>query len=159
MSEIIAKEIDFHTLHAIMDLKTRPDQQHLVAPNSVTVAQFHYEPSGWLRGLWAGETPVGLIAMINPQIESPSFEEGDSTDAAYLWRLMIDQGQQGKGYGHQAMHIAFAQARAWSFAKFQTSCVPGENCPIPFYEACGLQKTGQIVGGEIELMGPVPAEL
>jgi len=151
-----AREVTFFNLSALMKLKVRPNQAHLVAPNSVTIAQFNYEPAGWVRGLYNGDEPVGLIAMVTPKIESPSFEEGDPTDAAYLWRLMIADEQQGKGYGTQAMQIAFQQTRAWGFKKLNTSCVQGENCPIAFYETFGLKRTGRTVDGEIELMGSVP---
>ena len=154
---IEAREIDFYTLSPIISLKVRADQDHLVAPNSVTVAQFHYEPAGWLRGLWDGETPVGLIAMINPSIKSPSFEEGDALDAAYLWRLMIAEEHQGKGYGSEAIAIAYQQTREWGLPKLHTSVVPGENCPLPFYEKHGLIETGKMLDEEIELMGSVPA--
>ena len=151
------REIDFYTLSPIINLKVRADQEHLVAPNAITIAQYHYEPAGWVRGLWDGETPVGLIAMINPLIESPSFEDGDRMDAAYLWRLMIADVHQGKGYGAQAIDIAFRQARAWGFSKLNTSVVPGENCPMPFYERLGLEQTGEKFGEEIELMIDVSA--
>lgn len=158
MQNLEAREIDFHNLSALLKIKVRPDQEHLVAPNSVTIAQFHYEPAGWVRGLWVDDAPVGLIAMINPTIESPSFEEGDPIDAAYLWRLMISSDHQDMGYGRQAMQIAFAQARAWGLDKFHTSCVPGDNSPLAFYENLGLTQTGRIVDREIELMGPVPKQ-
>lgn len=154
---IEAREIDFYTLSPIIKLKVRADQEDLVAPNSVTVAQFHYEPAGWMRGLWIGGTPVGLIAMINPLIESPSFEEGDATDAAYLWRLMIADDHQGKGYGGEAIAIAFQQTRKWGLPKLQTSVVPGDNCPAPFYEKHGLMRTGKMLDKELELMGATPA--
>jgi diamine N-acetyltransferase len=154
---IEAREIDFYTLSPIIKLKVRADQEHLVAPNSVTISQYHYEPAGWVRGLWDGDTPVGLIAMINPLIESPSFEEGDALDAAYLWRLMIADEHQDKGYGGEAIAIAYQQTRAWGLPKLQTSVVPGKNCPMPFYEKHGLVQTGKMLDKEIELMGVVPA--
>ena len=95
--------------------------------------------------------------MINPSIESPSFEEGDPLDAAYLWRLMIADEHQGEGYGGEAIAIARQQTRKWGLPKLQTSVVPGENCPLPFYEKHGLAQTGNMLDKEIELMGVVPA--
>lgn len=151
-----AQEVTFFNLSALMKLKVRSDQEHLVAPNSVTIAQFNYEPAGWVRGLYDDDEPVGLIAMVTPHIESPSFEEGDPTDAAYLWRLMIADDHQGKGYGTQAMQIAFQQTHKWGFDKLNTSCVQGKNSPVAFYEALGLVRTGRTVHDEIELMGPAP---
>ena len=59
------REITRETLSPILKLKVRPGQEHLVAPNAVTVAQCAYEqPGGYVWGLWDGEQPVGLIAMI-----------------------------------------------------------------------------------------------
>lgn len=152
---IEARPIDFYTLSPIINLKVRANQEHLVAPNSITIAQFHYEPAGWVRGLWDGDTPVGLIAMINPLIESPSFEEGDRTDAAYLWRLMIADDHQAKGFGGEAISIAFAQTRKWGLPYLQTSVVPGENCPAPFYEKHGLMQTGAVIDKELELLSSI----
>jgi diamine N-acetyltransferase len=152
-----AREIDFYTLSPILKLRVRPDQEHLVASNPITIAQDRYEPAGWVRGLWDGDTAIGLIAMITPQIESPSFEEGDRTDAAYLWRLMISDEHQSKGYGAQAVAIAFQQTRMWGLPKLQTSVVPGDNCPLPFYERQALMQTGKMLDQEIELLADVPA--
>lgn len=151
-----ARKIDFHNIGKIMNLSVSAEQDIYVAPNSVTIAQCAYEPAGWLRGLWDGDTPVGLIAMINPLIPSPSFEEGDPTDAAYLWRLMIDQNHQRKGYGKRALEIGFETARRWGLRRFHTSCVPGMHSPQKFYESMGLAPTGQIIDNEVELMRPVP---
>lgn len=152
-----AREVDFYNLSALMKIKVTPAQENMVAPNAVTIAQFAYEPAGWVRGLWDGDTAIGLVAMITPSIKSPSMEEGDPTDAAYLWRLMIAADQQRKGYGHQAMEIVFQQTRDWGFDKLNTSVVKGDDTALPFYKAFGLIETGRDVDGEIELMGPVPA--
>ena len=152
---IEAREIDFHTLSAIFKLNVRADQKYLVAPNSVTIAQCHYEPAGWLRGLWSGDTPVGLIAMINPLNESPSFEEGDRLDAAYIWRLMIAEEHQAKGYGAEAIAIAVKQARAWGLPNIYLSVVPEEGSAIEFYEAQGFAKTGIMHDQEVEMLRPL----
>lgn len=149
---INAREVDFHNLSKIMDLKVSDAQSKYVAPNAVTIAQFHYEPSAWMRGLYDGDTAVGLIAMINPSIPSPSFEEGDPDDGGYMWRLMIGEPFQGKGFGREAVEIAKSLSRDWGYKRFYTSAVPGDISPLPFYESCGLHKSGKMLGGEIELI-------
>lgn len=146
-----ARVIEFSNLSEIIKLEVHAAQKKYVAPNSVTVAQFHYEPSGWIRGLWFEDVAVGMIAMINPSIESPSYEEGDPTDGAYLWRLMIGADHQRKGYGRAAMEIIKTQSLAWHFDKLYTSIVPGDDTPMPFYEAVGMTPTGRMLGKEVEL--------
>ena len=66
-----------------------------------------------MRGLWAGDVAVGLMAIIDHRPEHPDFRPDDPENAAYLWRLMIDHRHQRQGYGTQAMALAFGQARAW----------------------------------------------
>ncbi len=147
-----SREIEFGNLSALLKLKVMPSQEKFVAPNSVTVAQYHYEPSAWMRSLWFDDQVVGMVSMINPAIESPSFEEGDRTDGAYLWRLMIGSDFQGKGYGRAAMDIVMEQTRRWGYSKLYTSLVPGEGTPQPFYEAIGMTLTGRVLDKELELL-------
>lgn len=148
---ITAREIEIHNLSKFLDLKVSDSQSKYVASNAVTIAQFHYEPSAWMRGLFDGDEAVGLVALINPSIPSPSFEEGDPDDGGYMWRLMIGTGFQGKGYGRLAVDFAKNLSREWGFSKLYTSAVPGDQTPIPFYESCDLQQTGRMLGGEVEL--------
>jgi len=151
-----AREIDFYNLSQILALSVFDNQKPNVAPNSVTIAQNIYEPAGWVRGLWDGDTAIGLIAMTNPSIKSPSSEEDDPTDAAYLWRLMIVKEHQGKGYGKLAMDIAFLQAREWNMPRFHTFCAAGPHSPQKFYEALGFKPTGRVFEEEVELIRQTP---
>ncbi len=147
-----AREIEFANLSALLKIKVEPAQEKFVAPNSVTVAQYHYEPSAWLRGLWIGSQAVGMVAMLDPSIQRPSFEEGDPTDGAFLWRLMVGSDFQGKAYGRAAMDIVVDRARAWGYDRLYTSIVPGEGTPQPFYEAMGMSLTGIVLDNELELV-------
>ncbi len=151
-TKIEAREVNFYNLRSLLKLNVRSEQDSYVAPTAVTIAQYHYEPSGWVRGLFVGDVAVGLLALINPSIPSPSFEEGDPDDGGYMWRLLIDAEHQGRGYGRQAVEIAKAQCRDWGYNRLYTSAVPGPHTPIPFYEHCGFQKTGRTLDREIELL-------
>eukprot|EP01052_Picozoa_sp_SAG31_P028395 SAG31_NODE_2737_length_5157_cov_7.756869_6_plen_76_part_00 len=44
--------------NAVIQLGVRPQQLHLVASNSVTLAQAAYEPGSWLRAVYHGPTLV-----------------------------------------------------------------------------------------------------
>lgn len=70
----------------------------------------------------------------------------------FLWRLMVDAGEQGKGYGWAAMQLILAHVRTLSHAKtFATSYVPGAGCPEPFYRKLGFEETGEEDDGELIL--------
>ena len=139
-------------LRALFRLDVHPAQCKLVAPNSNTLAQAAYETGSEVWGLWDGDNPVGLLAMIDPTRHLWP-EEGDDLQAAYIWRLMIDKTQQGKGYGRAATELAIAQTRVWALPRVSVTVV--ENNPasaLPFYENQGFVKTGRIIDGETELM-------
>lgn len=145
------REITRETLGALLKLKVRPDQDHLVAPNPVTIAQCAYEqPGGYVWGLWDGDTAVGLLAMIHPG-EYPHMEAGDDLEGAYIWRLMIGADHQGKGYGAAAIAECCAQARDWGLPRVATSVVQADDSNIGFYEKLGFRRTGGIVDDEIVL--------
>ena len=151
-----AREIERETLRQILRLKVGEAQAGFVASNAVTIAQAAYEPCAWLRGLWVGETPVGLMAMIDLRPEHPDHEPGLTDDSAYLWRLMIDEAQQGRGYGVQAMELAFAQARAWGRGRFLVHVAEEPGSALPLYRRFGLVPTDRVDDGERLLAGPTP---
>ena len=139
-------------LRALFRLDVYPAQSKLVAPNSITLAQVAYETGSEVWGLWDGDNPVGLLAMIDPTRHLWP-EEGDDLQAAYIWRLMIDKTQQGKGYGRAAIELAIAQTRVWALPRISLTVL--ENNPastLTFYEKQGFVRTGRIVDGETELI-------
>ena len=146
-SEITGANVD-----DILRLKVRDDQTHLVASNAVTIAQAHYRPNSWLRGLWSDRKAVGLLAMI----DLPDPDDDDPQNGAYLWRLMIDMNHQGRGYGWAAVELAFEQARRWQRDTLCVHVCEGEGSALEFYRRFGLEPTGRIDDGEMFLVGPVP---
>ncbi|MEC8275859.1 MAG: hypothetical protein VX005_08570, partial [Pseudomonadota bacterium] len=91
------------TLSSILRLEVATEQRIFVATAPVTVAQSMFEPASEVFGLWDGETAVGLIGMIDFTRPDADLVEGEERDNFYLWRLLIDQGQQHQGYGSQAL--------------------------------------------------------
>ncbi len=68
----------------------------------------------------------------------------------YLWRLMIDAGHQGRGYGAQAVQRLVEYVRTRPGAReLLTSYVPGEGSPEGFYRKLGFEPTGEVEDGEI----------
>jgi diamine N-acetyltransferase len=67
----------------------------------------------------------------------------------FLWRLMVDNRYQGKGYGRSAVEhlIDYVKTRP-NATELLVSYVPGEGSPLPFYEALGFVDTGEMEGDE-----------
>jgi diamine N-acetyltransferase len=141
---------DIHRDHvmALIELQVRSDQRHLVAANVMTLAEAPYETGSSVWGLWDEEVPVGLLAMVHPE-QFLWHDPGDDREAAYLWRLMIDQRYQGRGYGRAAIAEALDQARDWHCPRLAASVANVPDSNIGFYERLGFRRTGRIVEGEL----------
>ena len=131
-------------LMPLIDLAVRPDQRDLVALNMKTFAQAPFEPGSYVWGLWVDTTPVGLIAMVHPR-EYPYHAEGDDTEAAYLWRLMIAAGHQGRGHGRAAIGMALQVARDWGCPRLTLGVADLVHSAQPFYDSMGFRWTGRVV--------------
>lgn len=153
-----AREVTYTNLDQLLRLDVRADQAHLVAPNSVTIAEANYMPNSWMRGLWAANDPIGLIAMINIDVGHPEIDEYTPGNVAYLWRLMIDASYQGRGYGRKAMELAFDQARRWQRRTLLLSVSEDNGSALPFYRLFGFEPTGGVNDGEIVLKSHVLQE-
>ena len=137
----------------LIGLVVRPDQVDLVSSNSKTLAQAAYETGSYVWGLWDEETLVGLMAMIHPG-EYPwdayqAHEPGDNGRCVYLWRLMIGADFQGKGYGSAALAQAFAQTKAWGYARLTAHVSDVAHSNLGFYQSHGFQSTGIVEDGEL----------
>jgi diamine N-acetyltransferase len=67
----------------------------------------------------------------------------------FLWRLLVDAGHQGKGYGRAALLQVIDLVRAEGASELFTSYEPGPHEPWPFYERLGFVPTGEVDEGEI----------
>ncbi|MEA2009153.1 MAG: GNAT family N-acetyltransferase [Actinomycetota bacterium] len=139
MIDVTLREITRETIWPIMTLEVAEDQGHLVAPNSMSIAEAHFEPKAWFRAIYADDEPVGFIML---------FDDPD-TPKYYLWRMMIADGQQRKGYGTRALELLVDYVRTRPDASELTvGSISGEGSPQPFYEASGFVDTGEVRGGE-----------
>jgi diamine N-acetyltransferase len=144
------REITRANLRDFLRLKVRPEQEHFVASNAVSIAQAHFHPEAWFRGLCAGDEPVGF-AMLEDWTQCPTQASPAWHAAPYvgLWRFMIDARFQATGCGAQAMRLLIEHARTRPGAAMMLlSYVPGEGCPQPFYSRFGFEETGEMDGIE-----------
>jgi SAM-dependent methyltransferase/RimJ/RimL family protein N-acetyltransferase len=137
------REIDADNVLAVCELDVAPAQQTHVARNALTLAEAAYEPNAWVRAIYAGDEPAGLLALVA------------DTDAHDYWlaRLMIAGQHQGRGIGTAAMALLIEHVRALPGArKLETSCVPDPDGPLDFYRRLGFEQTGEVREGELVLM-------
>jgi RimJ/RimL family protein N-acetyltransferase len=94
----------------------------------------------WLRGIYAGDEPVGFMMTA---------EVGGANAEPYLWRLLVDRRDQGRGIGRAALRLLIDRLRADGQRALTTSWVDAPGGPEPFYRGLGFAPTGEIDDGEI----------
>src|SRR5581483_11740458 len=126
--------------HVLITLQVAPDQEAWVAANHITLLEAAYCFAGDLAHLhliplavYADQHPVGLV-LYNTD---PSFER------FFIMRLMIDQHQQGKGYGRAALTQLLGLFRAYPQAKeVAVSYNVGNQVARQLYRSCGFSELG-----------------
>ncbi len=139
-AEVSLREITGDTVRDICRLQVGPGQDRFVAPIAVSIAQAHFEPRAWFRAIYAGEDPVGFMMLYEDQ-DKPEY---------FLWRLMIADGHQRKGYGRRALELLVERVRGLPGATgLGTSYDPAEGGPEGFYKGFGFVDTGEVDDGEV----------
>ena len=134
-------EITGETLGPILKLQVSEDQRQFVDPNSVSIAQAHFEERAWFRAIYAGDEPVGFVMLYL-----------DDEQSRYMvWRMMIGEPFHGRGFGRRAMEAVIEHVRANhpNAEELTLSYGQGPGSPEGFYKKLGFIPTGKEEFGEV----------
>jgi diamine N-acetyltransferase len=140
-SVVSLREITDENREAVLALRIAASQARYVSSvaNSLEEARETPEGNPWYRAIYADGEPVGFVMLSwnvtpdPPRIIGPWF----------LWKLLIDERHQGRGYGREAVKLVADIARDQGAAELLTSYVSGERTPEPFYRRLGFVPTGE----------------
>jgi diamine N-acetyltransferase len=128
---------------AVEALAVTPDQARFVSGVRESILEAAAEPDAralyW--AIYAKETPVGFV-MIADEVGSPDYI------AHYLWKLLIDERHQGRGFGTATLDLIVEYFRNRGVGTMWTSAGQGEGSPVTFYERYGFERTGDFHGNE-----------
>ena len=127
------RELTRETVRAVCALSVHDHQVGYVAPNPLSLAEAHFEPSAAFRAIWLGATPIGFV----------QWRDGAAPGEAILWRFMIDRAHQGAGHGRAALGLVLAQFAAHGVGAVETSVVRGPASPLGFYLANSFVELGR----------------
>jgi histidinol dehydrogenase len=148
--KITLRDIDAANCDTIGKLKVAGTQSSYIANNWASLAQVSYKgAAGSAYAIYAGETPVGLTLLWDSRIDP---DEEDRADQLYIWRMMIDEAHQNRGYGKQAIALVIEKGRAMGVERVALSHVPGNDAAAAFYQRMGFVYTGQENDGELEMV-------
>ncbi|QTD42984.1 N-acetyltransferase [Sporosarcina sp. Te-1] len=125
-----------------ISLRVRDDQVKFVASNAVSLAQLNFLDHFHAKGIFADDEMVGFTLF--------GIDEEDHE--YWMYRMMIDQKHQGKGYGKQAVQLVIEDIRKMKEERHQTitlSYEPENETAKRLYEQMGFQEVeGFLVDGE-----------
>lgn len=125
-----------------ISLRVREDQVNFVASNAVSLAQLNFLEGFHAKGIYAEKEMVGF-AMYGV----------DEDDGEYwIYRMMIDQKHQGKGYGKRAIQLIIEDIQNMKSDRHQNislSYEPENKVAKQLYEQIGFQEVeGFLIEGE-----------
>ena len=142
VNEVSLREITRETVRTVCNLHVSETQKQFVAPNAVSIAEAHFTKEAWFRAIYAGEVPVGFVMLWEHPVKG----------RYHLWRFMIDENSQGRGYGRKALNLIIQRVRQNPKAKeLRLTYCKGDGSPQQFYEKMGFADTGETVDGEYEM--------
>jgi len=148
---VTLEEITDQNLEAVLALRVAPGQDRFVSSveDSLAAAADYPQANPWYRAVFAsGESagPVGFVMMSwncepdPPEIIGPWF----------LWKLLIEQRYQGRGYAAAVVRQVAELVRAEGATELLTSYVPEDDGPAGFYRWLGFVPTGEFdASGEV----------
>ena len=165
--ELHLEKITYLNWHDVEDLHVTQEQEDFIPDNVTSLAYagivresgFHV----FTFGIYQGEIPIGF-AMIGYDIpldpEDDTNEKHWFTRSSYfIWRLMIDERYQGKGYGREAMKriLAFIRTGPVRKAEYAWLCYDPENTVArQLYASLGFEEVPDAYDAED---GEMPAVL
>lgn len=157
---VTLREITDANRPAIEALSVTPQQEQFVAGVTESLIDAAETPDAkpWYRAIYAGETPVGFV-MISDNIAP---EHPEYLGPYFLWRLLIDERWQRRGYGWAALDLVVEYLmRRPGCEQLFSSFVPGDGSPIGFYLKYGFVPTGEVFDDEavIVLLLPRPGRV
>ena len=150
MTAVSLREITDENRDAVLAVRVAPAQERFVGTVAGALGDAEAIPEGnpWYRALYADDRPVGFVMLSwnvapdPPRIIGPWF----------LWKLLIDERHQRRGYAREAVRLVADILRANGATELLTSCIPGDDGPEPFYRRIGFVPTGDLdESGEIVL--------
>lgn len=138
---ISLRKVDKENFGKVVGMKLVNGGEEFVASNVYSLAQawlFYEEARPF--AIYKDEEIIGFMML-------EWYEKGRE---AGIWRFMIAEEQQGKGYGTEAMKVAIEMIKAEDkFDYISLSYVPGNEAGQHVYEKLGFKATGEIDDGEI----------
>ncbi|MDE5746461.1 MAG: GNAT family N-acetyltransferase [Acetatifactor sp.] len=143
---ISLREITAANIEECCSLTVSRDQQEYIASNrdSLETARENREVARTFA-IYTGENMVGFTMFAFDE------EYEDPDDRYWLWRFMIDEKLQGRGYGSLALKEIISYFRENGANTITLSTKESNKTALGLYHKFGFRETGEMNDGEIVL--------
>ena len=145
---VTLREITDGNRDAIAALRVAREQERFVGSvcDALADAAEYAHAKPWYRAVYTGDEPVGFVMLSwNVEPQPPNI-----IGPWFLWKIIIDERYQGRGYGAETVRQVAALVRTEGATELLTSYVPEPGGPAGFYRRLGFVPTGELDGsGEV----------
>ena len=142
-SMITLKPINKENIDEIINLKIGKQQERFVSTVAESLAEATvYKDTAFPFAMYENDTPVGFIML------------GYYEKKRYytLWKLLIDEKYQNKGYGRAALKLGIGYLKdSFNANRVYTGVAPDNEVAKHLYSSSGFVETGIIEDGMIEM--------
>ncbi len=150
------EKINGKNIWDVLRLSVREDQRTFVAANDISIIEAYTAITGngvaLPFGIFDEDKPVGFL-MIGFDKDDYWEDAPQIADGNYnLWRLMIDQKYQHRGYGKKAVELALEFVRSFPCGEAEycwLSYEPDNEVAKRLYGSFGFAETGEMDGDEV----------
>ena len=143
---ITLREITEENFIDAFQLKLAAGQEAFVSHPIRSLAQAYvYREQCQPFGIYEGDTMVGYVMVIY-DYDIPEYD---------IWHMMIDESQQGKGYGSKALSLVLDYIRTKPFGdsdRVALTCNKENEAALRLYHRLGFRPTGVEEEDEIEMV-------
>ena len=140
------KEVTEDNFGAVINLKVKEDQRTYVAPNVHSLAQcyiYRQNNDVFPYAIYNDDEVVGFVLL----------EAEDDNEYGLIWRLMIGDKYQGKGYGKEVVKLCIQYFKDLNRYKgIKLDYVIGNTAAEKLYKSMGFVPTGEVEDNEVVLM-------
>jgi diamine N-acetyltransferase len=148
---VTLEEISDENREAVLALRVAPGQERFVSSVADSLAEAAAYPHAkpWYRAAYASGEPAGPVGfvMVSWDVEP---QPPEIIGPWFLWKLLVDERYQGRGYGAEVVRQIAELVRAEGATELLTSYVPEDGGPAGFYQRLGFEPTGELdAAGEV----------
>ena len=134
------REITDANREAVLALHAGPAEGRYVSSVADSIEEAAETPEGspWYRAVYLDNQPVGFVMLSWNVTPRPP----DIIGPWFLWKLLVNERQQGRGIGRAVVEHVVELIRAEGAMELLTSHGIGDDGPAGFYERIGFVPTG-----------------